>query len=61
MKNFVLKTITVVMVIIFIVAGSSIDALSWQPTIWCAISLAWIVVFCIANNFFRDYRGERDA
>lgn len=50
MKNKVLKTITGIMAVLFIVAAASLDSNTYIPYIICAIAEAWFVLFLIANR-----------
>ena len=50
MKNKILKTITVIMVVLFLLSASALDGDTYIPHIVCAISEAWIVLFLIANR-----------
>ena len=59
MKNMFLKTMAVIMLVIFIVSGSALETLDWRPTIVCAISLAYLTIFAYANNFFRRSKERK--
>ena len=50
MKNRILKTITVIMAVLFILSASALDGDTYIPHIICAISEAWIVLFLIVNG-----------
>ena len=50
MKNKIIKTITVIMVVLFLLSASALDGDTYIPHIVCAISEAWIVLFLIANR-----------
>ena len=50
MKNKILKGITYFMIAVFLVAGCGLDDQSWLPNIICGVSLAWLVLFFIANR-----------
>lgn len=50
MKNKILKTITVIMAVLFLLSASALDGDTYIPHIVCAISEAWIVLFLIANR-----------
>lgn len=55
MKNKILKLVTTIAAIIFIVAGCMLDSASYVPYIVCSICLAWICLFIYAN---RDRLGD---
>ena len=50
MKNKILKGITYFAGVTFIVAACGLDDQSWLPNIICSVSLAWLVLFFIANR-----------
>ena len=50
MKNKILKSITGIIAVLFILAASAIDSNTYIPHIICAVSEAWIVLFLIANR-----------
>ena len=50
MKNKILKGITYFAGVTFIIAGCGLDDQSWLPNIICSVSLAWLVLFFIANR-----------
>lgn len=50
LKNTILKVITVINIISFIVFAGFIDA--WIPLIICSFNLAWLWLFCKANDWF---------
>ena len=50
MKNKIIKTITVIMAVLFLLSASALDGDTYIPHIICAISEAWIVLFLIANR-----------
>ena len=63
MKNKILKTITGIMAVLFILAASGLDANTYTNHIICAIAEAWMILFLIANrkaikSFYR--RQEKD-
>ena len=58
-KNFILKTITTIMAIIFIISACALDSHSWIPGILCAVSAAWLALFCYANDFEALQRRKR--
>jgi hypothetical protein len=49
MKNKILKAISGVAAMVFITSGCALDSQSWLPYIVCGVSLAWLVLFFIAN------------
>lgn len=59
MKNRILKTITVIMAVLFLLSASAIDSNTYIPHIVCAISEAWIVLFLIANRKVVKSWGRR--
>ena len=50
MKNKILKSITGIMAVLFILAASSLDANSYIPHIICAVSEVWFILFLLANR-----------
>ena len=50
MKNKILKTITGIMAVLFILAASALDSNTYIPHFICAVSEVWIVLFMIANR-----------
>lgn len=50
MKNKILKTITFIMSVLFILAASGLDADTYINKFSCVISLAWCGLFLIANR-----------
>ena len=50
-KNFILKGITTVAVIVLILSMCAADSESYLPMVTMALSLAWITPFAIANNW----------
>ena len=58
MRNKILKAVTTVAGIAFIVAGSCLDAHSWLPHIICGVSLLWLVLFLMANREALNDRVE---
>ena len=49
MKNKILKTITGIMAVLFILAASGIDANTQINHIICVITEVWLVLFLLAN------------
>lgn len=49
-RNKILKTITAISVIIFILSICSVDSKTWMPCITAIISLVWISLFTYANK-----------
>lgn len=49
-KNVILKAITTVSAIVFLVSVMSIDSESYIPYYTASISLLWIILFVIANK-----------
>jgi hypothetical protein len=50
MKNRILKSITGIMAVLFVLAASALDSNSYIPYIICAVSEAWFVLFLLANR-----------
>lgn len=50
MKNKILKTITFIMAVLFVMAASGIDADAKANYIVCVVSLAWGCLFLLANR-----------
>ena len=50
MKNKILKTITGIMAVLFLLSASGIDANTYINQIICVIAEVWIVLFLIANR-----------
>ena len=50
MKNKILKAITGVAAMAFIVAGCALDSHSSLPAIVCGVCLLWLSLFVIANR-----------
>lgn len=50
MKNKILKSITGIMAVLFILAASALDSNTYTPHIICAVSEVWIVLFLLANR-----------
>ena len=50
MKNKILKTVTTIAGITFMVAGSCLDSYSYIPHVICLVSLAWLSLMAIANR-----------
>ena len=49
-KNIVLKTITWIMAIAFILAACAVDSESIIPAIICGVSLTWLVPITLINH-----------
>ena len=56
--NFILKAITCIAGIMFLVSACAIDSPSWIPTIVCMVCMAWLAVFAYANGMMDDYGDE---
>ena len=52
-KNFILKSITIVFVLLFIFCACCLDSQSNIFYIGCIVSLLWLVPFGIANGVIR--------
>ena len=50
MKNKILKAVSYIAGMGFIVAGSCLDSLSLLPPIICSVCLLWLVLFFTANR-----------
>lgn len=53
-KNFILKSITWIVVIVFLLVAMACDdmELRTSASVMCGC-LAWICLYCMANHFFR--------
>lgn len=49
MKNFILKTVTWLAAIVWLVSACMVDSESWIPTINVIVCSAWLSVFIYAN------------
>lgn len=60
--NFILKAITTIAAVAFLLGACALDSDSKLPAIVCLISLMWIFVFCLANGYISFYeRGDGDV
>ena len=50
MKNKILKGITTITAVLFLLAGSGLNAEGWRNEIICIICSVWLVLFLIANR-----------
>ena len=51
MKNFILKTLAGIMVVMFLLCTSAMDSdAQWIPAIGCIVSLSYLLVFAWANQ-----------
>ena len=50
MKNKILKSITGIMAVLFLLSASGLDANTYINQIICVIAEVWIVLFLIANR-----------
>ncbi|MBE7053870.1 MAG: hypothetical protein E7391_06330 [Ruminococcaceae bacterium] len=50
-KAFVLKTITKIMAVVWLLSMTALDSESSIPVVACFISLAWIALFMYANGY----------
>ena len=50
MKNKILKGITTITAVLFLLASSGLNAEGWRNEIVCVICLAWLVLFLVANR-----------
>lgn len=52
-KNFILKSITFIALVIFVFCAMCLDSVNNIPfIIGCFVSGIWIFLFCYANNYF---------
>ena len=51
-KNKILKAVTSVAVVLFVVSANFLDITSIIPFIVCVVCLLWLGLFAYANNFF---------
>ena len=56
--NFILKSITWIAGILFLLSACAIDSPSWIPTIVCVVSMAWLGVFAYANRDMEFEEGD---
>lgn len=50
MKNKILKIITIIVAIVFILTASALDSEGFTVNFICAGCLAWLVLFLISNR-----------
>lgn len=50
MKNLILKTITAIMAVLFVLSAACLDSDTYIPHIICVVAEAWFVLFLIANR-----------
>jgi hypothetical protein len=48
----ILKAVTAIMALIFMVSVCSLDNPSWLPTIAMIVSFAWLALYGAANGYF---------
>lgn len=48
--NYILKTITTIVAIIFALAVCALDSDSWIPMNICIVCLAWLLPFAVING-----------
>lgn len=58
-KNKILKTITFIIAVLFLLSASGIDADKYINYIVCVISLAWCVLFLLTNRKVLKSWGRR--
>lgn len=51
-KNKILKLVTAVAAVLFVVSANFLDITSIIPFIICVVCLLWLGLFAYANNFF---------
>ena len=49
-KNTILKTVTAIMAVLFIVSATALDSPSRIPLVVCSIAEAWLLLFMYANR-----------
>lgn len=59
MRVKILKALTIIAIITFILSGCCLDSESYIPMIACGISGAWLVLIVIANTPKGDHYGAR--
>lgn len=59
MRIKILRIITIIAIITFILSGCCLDSESKIPIIACGISGAWLVLIAIANTPKGDHHGTR--
>ena len=52
--NYIIKPISCVMSLIFIISMSGLDSESWLPAIACVVSMGWLVVYAWATGMLND-------
>ena len=58
MKNLILKSITLVAVIVTATCMCMIDSETDVPLFIAAVCMAWLILFSIANDWFEVEKGE---
>ena len=59
LKNRVLKLITLINGISFLLSGSMLDSDTWLPGIICIINFVWLLWFGFANGYtYKSEKGE---
>ena len=48
--NFILKSITYVAFVLFLLSACAVDSESWIPTIVLFVSMSWLSLFAYANG-----------
>lgn len=60
MRVKILKVLTIIAFIVFILSACTIDSETWIPYIACGVSSAWLFLIAIANSpKGSDGRGPR--
>ena len=54
MISRILKLVTVVDGLVFILAASCLDSISWIPAIVAGATLGWLAIYAYANNWFEE-------
>ena len=52
LKNIILMTVTLTMIILFFTSMCALDADSWIPLQVCVLSFAWLALFTYANGMW---------
>lgn len=58
LKNIILVTITLTMMVLFFTSMCALDADSWIPLQLCVASFAWLALFSYANGMCDAGRKE---
>ncbi|MDD3337848.1 MAG: hypothetical protein PHS82_03215 [Lachnospiraceae bacterium] len=61
LKNTILKTITAIDALVCVYYACWLDADSWTPLVIVSVTMGWLILFGIANNWFDDNDFREDA